>query len=409
MNDFSQPAAMAPLPPNVRPEQVHEHPLRIGLTSFDHPYETLVPALAAGPEVYYSLDGYPFNRPMWVFRTLADMTAIYQDTEHFSSKDFAPHAKSVGDSWSQIPAETDPPMHGRYRVMLNPLFTPVRIAAMEAHVRDCARHYIAQFKDRGECDFMEEMAMKFPIRVFLELAGLPLDQVDTFLEWESKLIRPHSMEELADGTRRVKHYLLGVIEQRKRDPSGPDLISHALRAEVDGRKLDDDEMLGFCFNLFIGGLDTVATNMGWHFRHLAEHPEHQAELRAHPERIPAAVEELLRAYAAVTTFRTCIKPITLHGVDLLPGDKVALVTALGNRDPQAFEAPHEVRLDRKPRHLSFASGPHRCLGAPLARRELVIAMEEMLKTLPPFRIRPGARIESTIGPVIQPLTLPLVW
>jgi cytochrome P450 len=255
---------------------------------------------------------------------------------------------------------------------------------------------------------MSEFAFRFPIAVFLELMGLPLERIDEFLAWETKLLHSSSLAEIADGVRSVKAYLLEVIEDRRAHPKD-DFVTYGVNAEIEGRKLTEDELIGFTFGLFVGGLDTVSTNMGLHFRHLAEHPEHQARLRENPAEIPVALEELLRAYSAVTTFRTCIKPVAVHGVEIRPGDKVAMCTTLANRDPEAFERPNEVLLDRNPRHITFAYGPHRCVGAPLARRELTIALEELLFSLPEFRLAPGSRIVTTLGGMIQPTTLPLVW
>jgi cytochrome P450 len=252
------------------------------------------------------------------------------------------------------------------------------------------------------------MAFKFPIAVFLELMGMPLEQVDQFLTWEMKLIHPKDLEEAREGTIAVVKYLREVIEERRKNP-GTDFVSYGISVEAGGRKMTDDELLGFCFNLFIGGLDTVSTNMGWQFRHLAENPGHQALLRANPSMIPTAIEELLRAYAAVTTNRRCIKPVEINGVQLLPGDMVAMPTPLVNNDSDAFEDPQDVRLDRNPRHITFGTGIHRCIGAPLARREMVIAMDEILKAVPEFRIKPGAEIKTTVGAIIQLQSLPLLW
>jgi cytochrome P450 len=238
--------------------------------------------------------------------------------------------------------------------------------------------------------------------------GLPVRGVQQFLTWERKLTHPTSLEETKQGTTEVVEFLREVIADRRLHPVD-DFVSYGIQSEIDGRKLTEDELIGFCFNLFIGGLDTVSTNMGLQFRHLAEHLDHQAELRREPTMIPVAVEEFLRAYAAITTNRHCISPVKINGVQIMPGDTVALSTPLANRDPEAFPRPNEVILDRNPRHVTFATGIHRCVGAPLARREMIIAMEEILAGLPEFRLRPGAEIKTSIGPIIQPLSLPLVW
>lgn len=399
----------APIPAHVAPHLVvHSFPLIVGTTTSENPFQTIIPKIHEGPEVMYCPTGYLGFAPAWIFRTAKDLQAIYMDNEHFTSKGYSPFAKLCGESWSIVPTELDPPVHGLFRNMVNPLFTPRRMAALDARVRDFAREYINKFKARGECEFMNEFAFRFPINVFLELMGLSMDKVDTFLEWENGMLHSGDMAQIAESTRSVKKFLLEEIEARRANP-GDDLISFGITAEVDGRKMTEEELFGFCFNLFIGGMDTVSTNIAWQIRHLAEHPEQQAQLRANPELIPTAVEEMLRNYAAVTTARTCTKPVQINGAQLMPGEKVLMSTTLANSDPAAFENPAEVHLDRNPRHLTFGSGIHRCVGAPLARRELIIAIEEFLKMLPEFRIAPGAKLETHLGNVIQPILLPLVW
>jgi cytochrome P450 len=402
------PVSTQSLPPHVPPDLVRPYPFPHGHVIADNPFRTVIPQLNRGPEVFYTLDGYHGMGPLWMFRKYKDVQAIYTDTEHFSSKDIAPFAQLEGGNWNLVPAESDPPVHALHRQMTNPLFTPKRMSALEDHVRQVARASIAAFKDDGRCDFIADMAFKFPIFVFLELMALPLEHVDQFLAWEMKLIHPKDLQEAKEGTLAVVQYLREVIAARRKNP-GDDLVSYGIQVEAAGRKMTEDELLGFCFNLFIGGLDTVSTNMGWQFRHLAENPQHQQQLRADPALIPMATEELLRAYAAVTTNRRVIKPVTLGGVQLVPGDMVAMPTPLANNDAEMFPDPQEVRLDRNPRHISFGTGIHRCLGAPLARRELLIATEEMLKTLPEFHLEPGAEIKTTVGAIIQLQTLPLVW
>ncbi|MCC6482136.1 MAG: cytochrome P450, partial [Sphingomonadaceae bacterium] len=187
-----------------------------------------------------------------------------------------------------------------------------------------------------------------------------------------------------------------------------DIISYALGVEVEGRKLNDDELVGFSFNLFIGGLDTVSTNMGLQFLHLARNPQDQQYLRDNPKEIPHAIDEMMRAYAAVTTFRTCTKETEFGGVKMMPGDKVAVHTTLAGRDPEEFPEPGEVRLGRNPRHVSFGFGPHMCVGMHLAKREMRIAIEEFVQRIPQFSVKPGHEVEYHLG-MIQPVTLPLVW
>jgi len=307
-----------------------------------------------------------------------------------------------------VPAEVDPPLHGLLRAMVNPAFTPKKMAALDDKIRLYAREYILRFKDKGHCEFMSDFAFEFPIMVFLELMGLPQDRVGQFMAWEHKLLHEPDLQEVINGTRAVVDYLKEEIADRRANPR-EDLISYGVHLEKDGRKLTEDELLGFCFNLFIGGLDTVSTNMAWQFHHLATHHEDQARLRAHPELIPQAIDELMRFYAAVATSRECTKETTLGDVVVKPGDKVLLSTFLAGHDPVAFENPETVILDRMPRHVSFGYGPHLCIGMHLARREMRIALEEFLKEIPEFRLPPDADITYYLAAIIQPIAMPLVW
>ena len=159
------------------------------------------------------------------------------------------------------------PEHGKYRALINPLLAPQKMAALEGNVRRYARQYIDRFKDRGHCDYMSEFAFEFPIAVFLDLMGLPQSDVKQLLAWETKLLHEPDLAEIAGAVRGVKGYLQGKMAERRKNP-GDDFISFAVQAEVDGRPLNEDELIGLTFGLYIGGLDTVSTNMGLHFRHL---------------------------------------------------------------------------------------------------------------------------------------------
>lgn len=398
----------ATIPAHVPSHLVLDYPFSFGAVSDKHPFEDLLPPLYSYPKLFYATHAYPGGTASWVARDTKLLRQIYLDTEHFSNMDFAQFGKMLGETWSLVPAETDPPLHALHRAFVNPIFTPNAIARLSERMRTYAREYCALFRDRGSCDLMSEFAFEFPIKVVLEMMGLPLEMTKQFLEWEVQLLHATSVPEMIGGARNVTDYLRAQILDREKNPRD-DLISFGVKAEIDGRKLTPDELVGFTFNLFVGGLDTVSTNIGWHFRHLATHPDDQATLRADPSKIPAAIEEFMRAYAAVTTFRTCSKETEIEGVVIKPGDKVAMVTTLAGRDPNEYENPNEVQLGRKPRHVSFAFGPHLCVGMHLARLEMRTALEVFLAEIPEFRLAPDARIECHLGGMIQNITLPLVW
>ncbi|MEA3300393.1 MAG: cytochrome P450 [Pseudomonadota bacterium] len=401
--------ATHPIPDHVPAHLVRDYPIIQGRYVQEDPYKTIIPALHDWPPVFWATNAYPGERPAWVIRRAADLRDAYSDTEHFSSQGGNPFAAIVGESWNMVPTELDPPFHTAVRSLLNPLFSPPRMRALEDKVRDAARHYVGLIKDRGHCDFIRDFAFPFPVSVFLDLMDMPHDKTALFLQWEHDLLHEGDLGTIGNAVRAVNGYMRDVIAARRERP-GDDLISHALKTGIQGRPFTDDELIGYTFNLFIGGLDTVTTNMGLHFRHLAENPAHQQRLRDDPDFIPVALEELLRAYAATSTFRTCVKERTLNGVTIKPGDKVLTSTILACRDPEEYDRPNEVILDRRPTQiLTFGHGPHFCLGVHLAKREMRVALREFLAAIPPFSIAPGAIIKTHLGGMVQPTALPLVW
>ena len=396
------------IPDHVPASLVKHFPYIFGMTTKEEPHLDWAPKVhAEDPEIFYAPHAYPGGTPAWVVRRMDHLREVYFDTDTFSSKDFSPYAKLVGETWINTPVEIDPPHHAKYRKMANPLFTPSAFSALDDKIRQYAVEYIEAFRSRGECEFMAEFAFEFPIKVFLELMDFPLEHTRKFLEWEYDLLHVADMGKIAEATRNVVGFLREQIEDRRRAPRD-DIISYTLAVDVEGRKLNDDELVGFAFNLFIGGLDTVSTNMGLHFTHLARNHEDQEFLRLNPGEIPHAIDELMRAYAAVTTFRTCTKETEFHGVKMMPGDKVMVSTTLAGRDPAEFENPGKVDFSRRSRHVSFGFGPHTCVGMHLAKREMRIALEEFLGRIPQFSIKPGHQVEYHLG-MIQPVTLPLVW
>jgi len=398
-----------PIAAHVPPSLVRaDWPFVFGTRTTKDPFNEIAPKVhAEEPDIVYALHAYPGGSPAWVPRRMAILREIYQDHEHFSANDNAPYAKLVGGTWQLSPASLDLPHHALIRQMANPAFTAKAMAALEGRIRGYAREYIDAFASRGYCEFMEEFAFEFPIKVFMELMGLPTDRVKEFLEWEHAIIHSEDLITMADAIRNVTDYLRTEIEDRRRHPR-KDLITYGVQARIEGRRLTDDELMGFLVLLFIGGLDTVSTNLGHQIGHLARYPEHQQFLRANKAEIPHVIEELMRAYSSVTNFRICKKEVEIAGLRFMPGDQVAISTTLAGRDPAEFESPNEVRLDRRPRHTGFGFGIHTCLGMHLARRELRVAMEEFLAHIPDFRVAPDHQMQWTLG-VIQPVELPLVW
>jgi len=395
---------MAAKPTSRRPAHVPEalvreypFPLRGGIVS-ELPRD-LIPKIHEYPPIFWAEDVHPMLPGAWIPRSHEVLQQIYLDVDHFTVRGTSQFAQMIGEDWYSIPHEADPPLHARYRMLLNPMFAPKYIANLDEHIRQFARTRLLELKPKGSCDFVSEFAFEFPIRVFLELMGLPQEEMATFLEWEHAILRSATQEPVTIALKAITEYLSEQCNMRRENPRD-DLMSLAVHGEIDGRTLTEDELKGFCFNLFVGGLDTVSTNMSNHFRHLAENPDDQRFLRESPQAIPDAIDELMRAYAAVTTVRFCTRDIAVGDVQMRPWDLVLMPTHLAANDPEAFPNPQIVDFGRKPRHISFGYGPHLCIGMHLARRELRIAMEEALSILPPFRIHPDAEIKSFCSGII---------
>jgi cytochrome P450 len=351
----------------------------------------------------------------WYLLGYEQMKEALQDPALFSSRDTA---EAFGRaSFELIPGELDPPEHRRYRQLLNPAFAPGAIKVLEPAIRQVCNELIDGFQDRGECDLIAEFAFLFPTTIFLRMLGLPDDRRGEFVDWTHRFTRPTSPEDrqlvqdLIDGT-------LGDVFAARRDQPREDIASFLVSCELDGRPLDDRELLGIGRLLFIAGLDTVAATLGWCFHHLAVRPEQRRHLIEHPDIVPSAVEEFLRYYSVVTSTRSVSADTELSGCPMKKGDIAVVPLAPANRDPKSFPDADEFLMERRPnRHVGFGLGPHRCLGAHLARTELRIALEEWHRRIPDYAVADGAELPSSgfdvlygVGTSVPMLdSLPLVW
>lgn len=344
----------------------------------------------------------------WVPRRAEDLRRILQDTDTFCNAAI-PFAQMLGENWKLIPLEIDPPHHAKYRALVNALFSPKRVEELAQSVRDHAAQLIDRFAARGYADFNEDFANWYPTLIFLRLMRWPTEEAATFVRWTHTMTKSMDMQEVAGAVMQVRDYLRARIAERRKTP-GDDFTGYLISSQVDGRPLTDDEVFGFCFLVFLGGLDTVASSLGLHFMHLARNPEQQADLRAHPEKIPQAVEELLRAYSIVNMRRVVTKDVQFGDAPMRAGDFVLISTELGNLDPEVFASPAQVDFNRPDAslHMAFAYGPHRCVGSHLARRELAIAIELWLKKIPPFRMA-DKPIQLRTGGVFSVDGLRLEW
>ena len=294
---------------------------------------------------------------------------------------FSNHAESFGGLRPLVPLNVDPPRHGKYRKLLDPLFAPKRMDEQEADITRRVNGFIDTFIDRGECNFSEEFAELFPSSVFLGLMGLPEDEMRMFLRMRDGILHPEKWdpEALADPEKRmavskaasaeIYEYFGNLVDERTSQPAD-DIVSRFLAAEIDGEKLTKDEILDLFFLFLIAGLDTVSDTLTCSYAFLATHPAHRMQIVDNPEIIPSAVEELLRWESPVPSGmpRKCIHATELpSGVMVAEGTAVLPSFGAANIDPSAYDDPFEVRFDRESNpHIAFGGGVHRCLGSHLA-------------------------------------------
>lgn len=394
------------VPDHVPKDLVQFFDFRTGLGSCPH---ATVAKLHDGPPIFYS----PVSHQQrgtelvgtWVVTSAEDARYVLQNPELFSSA--APRSGATGDDWSLIPLEIDPPMHMKYRMILNPLFSPKAMQALEPEISATAERLIDDILQKDTCDFVNDFAVPYPIEIFLDMLNLPKSELPRFREWVDIFV--HDAENRPKIIPVIKQFLDDVIEERAQKP-GDDIISKILQMEIDDRKLERKEISGIVFLLFVGGLDTVVSSLSFYFRFLAENPDIQARLRADPELTLNAVEEFLRAFPVVTSSRTTTTDTEIRGIKIKKGDLVTYSTLLSNSDPKEFANPEVVDIERSPnRHNAFSYGPHRCLGSHLARRELNIAVEALLKRVPPFRLTDDADIHASGGGVMGLDAVPITW
>jgi len=401
--------AQAGLPAHVKPELAVTLPLYSRTIVYENPQETLIPEMHATlPPLSYVTNIFPGDQPGWLLKNAEDVQVMLRDADNFTKNGMGKWAQNIGEDWLVIPTEADPPIHTEYRKALNAHFSPQKMFAMKDQVRERARALIAAFKDKGECDFIADFSEKYPIYIVLDLLGLPQERMPEFLKWEKEMLHTNDWQVRGEAVRRVKNYLLEEIEARRKEPRD-DYISKVLTFEMSDRKWNAEEVFGHCFNLYLGGLDTVTSLLGNIFNYLATYPVHQNRLREDTGQIVLAVEEFLRGFAPVTAFRIASKEIELHGQKIMPGEYVAVATPVIGRDPAFYQDPQEIRFDRKAPHMSLGGGIHKCLGMHLARLELQIAVEEFVTTLPEFRIKDGFKVPYYLGNILHVPDLHLQW
>ncbi|HSZ35768.1 MAG TPA: cytochrome P450 [Acidimicrobiales bacterium] len=333
------------------------------------------------------------------------MSALRQPDVFSSNMD----AVDLKNKRPMIPLQIDPPEHKKFRKLLDPIFAPRKMAAMDEQVSALVNHLIDQFIDRGEIDFAKEFSIPFPSQVFLTLLGLPLDELDRFLTMKDGIIRPDHVTGKGYGSQAAQEYqqqiadsvydyfneVLDLREEERRD----DLLSMFLDAELEGDRLSRNDILDICFLFLIAGLDTVTATLDCMYAFLAQHPEHRRQLVKDPTLIPNAIEEMLRWETPVMGIaRVAVQDTEVGGCPVHAGDQIMVMIGSANTDETEYPDGDVVRWDRDVNpHIAFGGGIHRCLGSHLARMELRVALREWHKRIPDYEIEPGHTLDYTPG------------
>jgi len=287
-----------------------------------------------------------------------------------------------------VPLAFDPPEHTRYRKILQPYFSPQGLSKSRPVLQRHAAEMIATLAGRGKCEVMADFARLYPFQVFLDLYGLPLEDLDRVIAWKDAVVadKPSLSQDDIDKGYELLAYLSDVIQQRRQSP-GSDMLSRVMTGEGN---FSDLELLGMSHLLILAGLDTVTAAIGFSLFELARRPQLRDALRNNPRQIRVFIEEIVRLEpSAPVAPRVTTEIVTVGGMMLPAGTPVRLCMAAVNRDGSDAMSTNDLVMDGKVhRHWGFGGGPHRCLGSHLARIELTIIVAEWLKQIPDFELPP---------------------
>lgn len=356
----------------------------------------------------------PFTGGHWIATNGDTVREIYSDPSRFSSEViFLP--KEAGEKYDMVPTRMDPPEHTPYRKALDKGLNLGRMRTVETKVREVAIDLIESFAAAGKVEFSSEYANIFPVRVFMALADLPMEDAAMLGRFAKMMTRPegNTPEEMAAtldaGNRGLIDYVDPIIRARRGGESD-DLISVMINSEINGEQITHEKALGLVALLLLAGLDTVVNFLSFMMIYLARNPELVAELRNDHVKLMRSAEEMFRRFPVVSEARMVAKDVDYRGVELKRGDMILLPTALHGLDEAQNPDPWRVNPDRRGMsHTTFGGGPHRCAGMHLARMEVIVTLEEWLKRIPEFRLADGATPVYHSGIVAAVDDVPLVW
>jgi len=363
---------------------------------YDPIYDPFDPAVIANPYPFYARlrDEHPayYNQRMnfYVLSRYDDIFHALRKPQIFSS---AQGLTPAIDEISQLGIPPtfimmDPPDHTRLRRLITKAFTPDTVKELEPTIREFVVEHIEAMKrkagDGQDVDLIRDIASPLPTMVVANILGVPPEDREKFDPWSDAITSASSdfaldIQQAIGAVQGLVSYFGGMCQARRAKPTG-DMISKLTQAEIDGETLTDWDILGFCFVMIAGGNDTTTNLIGNSMKFLHDYPDQHREMIRDPSLIPNAIEELLRIDSVVQGLsRTATEDVEYYGTVIPAGSKVHNLYASGNRDPRHWgDDAHELNIHREiDRHLSFAQGPHFCIGAHVARLMVRTFFEEM--------------------------------
>ena len=361
----------------------------------------------------------PDGPGFWAVTKHADVRAVSHDWETYSSELGATFIPTQDEEiLAQLRLSIlnmDPPLHNRARRLVSKAFTPRMIAKLVDEIDRRAEAVIDGVIDRGECDFVEDIAAQVPVQMICEMIGLEPEQWPRMFEISNDVIGARNDPEYAhvdaEAASGEIYALCDAVAEDRRQHPRDDLMTALVQAEIDGERLDNLELNLFFISLVVAGNETTRNLINHSLLALLDHPEQAERLRQDPSLWDSAVEEMLRWGSSIHNFRrTATRDTQLRGVDIAEGDKVVIYYASANRDEEVFDSPHTFDVGRTPNdHVTFGGGGvHYCLGASLARAEIRATMRQVVERLPGIElVGPPDRLASDFVNGIK--RMPVKW
>lgn len=357
------------------------------------------------PDIFWT----PYRGGHWVATRGEDLPLFLKDYETFGSNPKTiPKSEATGRP-PLSPIEVDPPTQTAFRQLINPWFTPKAVGDLENRAREQSIQLIEGFYKKGECEFVTEFASHLPIAIFMKLVDLPYTDREYLMKLAEAPIYAKTHDEVLAAFNKMFEYIAIKLKERMANP-GSDLLSKIATAEIDGKPLSFEDKTGCAALVLIGGLDTVASTLGFVAHFLAGNPGHRRQILDNPGIAQDATEELLRRFGVATTNRILNRDFVYKGIEFRKGDQIHLMVNLHGLDERCFADPMKVDFSRKVSlHSTFGNGPHRCPGSYLARTEIRVFLEEWIKRIPDFEVKPGEKPGIRSGVNGSFTYLPLVW